>query len=179
MEATLATHFQLRTFQEPARAAADDHALGASLTVQDTMLGTVEGLLSRIQAHLERSRERDDFDWYLYAACRYREHPRRCDHAPQPVAGAGDGAALPEWCLIGQRGSCWVRPPTRSATFLITQLPTTLMTIIRTKPPIAMPLLGYHSTPFSVTLHRAGREYPRPLGRGRRSSPATCSGRER
>lgn len=57
------THFPVRVVGEPGRAAVDDHALGAALTVQDTMLGTVEGLLSRVQAHLERSREREGFDW--------------------------------------------------------------------------------------------------------------------
>lgn len=59
----MVTHFPRRAVEGPGRTAVDDHALGAALTVQDTMLGTVEGLLSRVQAHLERSRERDGFDW--------------------------------------------------------------------------------------------------------------------
>jgi hypothetical protein len=63
MEARVVTQFTFRAIQEPARTATDDHALDAALKLQDTMLGTVEGLLSRVQVYLEWSPERGGFDW--------------------------------------------------------------------------------------------------------------------
>ena len=67
----MVTQFPGRTVPSSSDPDVGEQPLRAALADQDAMLGAVEGLLSRMQAHFARATDRLGFDW--------REHCLRMD----------------------------------------------------------------------------------------------------